>query len=132
MGDVGLDAACAVVDDSADGEGAAPFEAWQPFELYDRTADARFAGCFGDAEAHRMRSRVVVREGARAQWEAAVEAHWEMLWLEGRHDLFAPSSTLTLEAKLAAKRARHEHAPRHAGAERPHGEAEAATRCSWQ
>ena len=116
-----------MVDDSADGEGAAPFEAWQPFELYDRTADARFAGCFGDAEAHRMRSRVVVREGARAQREAAVEAHWEMLSLEARHDLFAPSSTLTAEAKLAAKRARLVR-----DAERPHGKAEAATRCSWQ
>lgn len=92
--DVGLDAASAVVVDRDDGD-AAPFEAWQPFELYDRTADARFAGCFGDAETHRMRSRVVVREGARAQWEAAVEAHWEMLSLEGRHELFAPSSTLT-------------------------------------
>lgn len=94
--DVGLDAAGAVVVDGDDGgEEAAPFEAWQPFELYDRTADARFAGCFGDAEAHRMRSRVVVREGARAQWAAAVEAHWEMLSLESRHELFAPSSTLT-------------------------------------
>ena len=97
--DVGLDAAGAVVvaDDDEDdgGEEAAPFEAWQPFEMYDRTADARFAGCFGEAEAHRMRSRVVVREGARAAWAAAVEAHWEMLTLEGRHELFAPSSALT-------------------------------------
>ena len=94
--DVGLDAAGAVVDDDDDGgEETAPFEAWAPFELYDRTADARFAGCFGEAEAHRMRSRVVVREGARAPWAAAVEAHWAMLALEGRHELFAPSSTLT-------------------------------------
>ena len=80
-----------------------------------------------------MRSRVVVREGARAQWAAAVEAHWEMLSLEGRHELFAPSSNQpTPNLPPRGRAQRHEHAPRRADAERPHGEAEAATRCSWQ
>jgi hypothetical protein len=92
---VGLDVACAVV--KGDYGDTAPFEAWNPFELYDRTADARFEGCFGETEAHRMRSRVMVREGARVKWEAAVDAHWNMLALEGRHELFAPSSTLSAE-----------------------------------
>ena len=64
-------------------------------QLYEQDEQVMSYQCFGDAEAHRMRSRVVVREGARAQWAAAVEAHWEMLSLESRHELFAPSSTLT-------------------------------------
>lgn len=87
----GLDARSAAVDAGA----AVPLEAWSPFELYDRTDHPRFAGCFGESAVQRMRSRVRVGAGARSDWEAAVDAHWQMLTLEAEDDVFATSSTLS-------------------------------------
>lgn len=91
--DRGLDARSAVVDAGA----AVPLEAWSPFELYDRTDHPRFAGCFGESAVQRMRSRVRVGAGARTDWEAAMDAHWQMLTLEAEDDVFATSPTLSAE-----------------------------------
>ena len=96
---VGLDAQGRVVRGAAAAGGAPAVarDAWWPFEDYDRTADARYANCFGDSEAQRHRSRVAVdrsshpdREAIAAAWAAAMRAHWRMLDLEATHGLFAP------------------------------------------
>lgn len=79
----------------ADARAIVPVDAWSPFELYDRTDHPRFAGCFGESAVQRMRSRVRVADAARPAWEAAVDAHWQMLALEAEADVLAVSPTLS-------------------------------------
>ena len=96
--DVGLDPEThEALIDPATGCATHPRDAWFPFERYDRTAvDARYVGCFGNAEAHRMRSRVAfdkcgpgtVTEAQRARWQRAVQAHRRMLDVEAKGGLF--------------------------------------------
>ena len=82
--------------DPATGRPTHPRDAWFPFERYDRTAvDARYAGCFGDAETQRMRSRVAfdqcgdgVTEAHRERWRRAERAHRRMLDAEAQGGLF--------------------------------------------
>jgi hypothetical protein len=68
-------------------------DAWFPFEWYDRATG--FSNCFGDSEAHRLRSRIARADACPATqeaWSAALEAHQKMLRLEARHALFDASS----------------------------------------
>ena len=66
-------------------------DSWSPFESYDRSTG--FSNCFGDSEAHRLRSRVACTcPVTQGEWTAALEAHQKMLTLEARHALFEPSS----------------------------------------
>ena len=74
-------------------------DAWAPFETYDRTADSRYANCFGESAAQRFRSRVAIdqsrlppeaKAATRKAWQAALAAHARMLELEAKHGLFAP------------------------------------------
>ena len=77
-----------------DADAAVPLDAWSPSSW--RVPDhPRFAGCFGESAVQRMRSRVRVADAARTAWEAAVEAHWQMLALEAEADVLAVSPTLS-------------------------------------
>ncbi len=76
-----------------------PRDAWTPFETYDRTADARYANCFGESDAQRFRSRVSIDKSrlsadakavARTRWCDAEDAHARMLEREATHALFSP------------------------------------------
>lgn len=88
--DCGLDASGRVdVEDSE-----TTVDTWSPFELYDRTEDARFENCLGDSRVQRIRSRVKIGRSCKAAWEAAVDAHWKMLTIEAESDVFAVSETL--------------------------------------
>lgn len=88
----GMDASNAVVcADPRHNGPRVPFEAYWPFENYDRTeADPDFKDCFETAET-RVRSRVSLAgapEATARAWEAALGAHRRMLQLEAEHDLF--------------------------------------------
>jgi hypothetical protein len=95
---VGLDPATnEVLVDAETGRPTHERDAWFPFERYDRTAvDPRYANCFGDSEAQRMRSRVAFgkcRNGGASDahtacWHHAEQAHRRMLDVEAKGRLF--------------------------------------------
>ena len=95
---VGLDPATnEVLLDAETGRPTHKRDAWFPFERYDRTAvDPRYANCFGDSEAQRMRSRVAfdkcrnggVSDAHTACWHHAEQAHRRMLDVEAKGRLF--------------------------------------------
>lgn len=93
---VGLDPVTnEVLLDAATGTPTHPRDAWFPFERYDRTAvDPRYANCFGDSEAQRMRSRVALdkcrgaNDAHAGRWRHAEQAHRRMLDVEARDGLF--------------------------------------------